>query len=187
MAYADDGGMTVRIFAGLSFEPDAMKALAEVADKAKQIFPGRYTMPENYHCTLKFIGQVEDEQIYDIKAALENAAADAMPFSVTLDKLSYFRRCQDAILFCGLRSCPPLADLAERTGQELVKAGFSMDNSPFHPHVTLARQARIVPERLLGLPVASASSLVQQIILYESCRVQDQLRYVPIFICPFRK
>ncbi len=177
----------MRVFVGFGLEAEMRAALSNAALAAQKLFPGRYAMKDNYHCTLKFIGEAGEREVSAIQGAMRAAAGSVTAFSMELAQLSYFRRPQDAVLFCGLKDCPPLDALAKALDIELHQAGFPQEKGLYHAHITLARQARIEPEKLSSIRVSPAQSSVHEITLFESCRIKDQLRYVPLCAYPLGK
>ena len=177
----------MRVFAGLALDGKMKQALWEVAAKARELFPGRYADKANYHCTLAFIGEVDKVSLTPIRQALTEAAAGCSAFPITLSSLSYFRRREDAILFCGLQASTVLQDLAGAVQKKLRAAGFVLDEAPFCAHITLARQTKLDPA---AFPQIKALPLTQQmdaVTLFESARVEGKLQYLPLFICPLEK
>lgn len=174
----------MRLFVGVGLDEEMRSALAAAAEGARKLFPGRYADRDNYHVTLQFIGQAEEAAVPGIKAAVARAAAGTLDFPIALDGLSYFRRPQDAVLFCGLQGSPLLERLALDIGRELKRTGVALEEGDFHPHITLARQARLDPNALAQVRVAAASQQVRAVTLFESRRVGERLRYVPLFVCP---
>jgi 2'-5' RNA ligase len=177
----------MRVFAGIGLNTDMKDSLWAAALKAQELFPGRYSARDNYHCTLQFIGQADAAGVLLIEKAMKQAAAQSDPFCITLAGLSFFRRPQDAVLFCGLTKSLPLEQLAQSVREHILDAGFKLENETFHSHITLARQARLDPKTLPMIPVTPASHKVEEITLFESCRVEEQLRYVPLVRCPLGK
>lgn len=177
----------MRVFVGIGLNAEMKDSLWAAALKAQEMFPGRYSARDNYHCTLTFIGQADEPAVLLIEKAMKEAAAQFDPFSITLAGLSYFRRPQDAVLFCGLQKSLPLEQLADAMKERLLKAGFRLEDGAFHSHITLARQARLDPKALPTISVTPASLRVEEITLFESCRVEEQLRYVPLYRCPLGK
>lgn len=171
----------MRVFAGLQVSGEMREALYDAAEAAKKLFPGKYAWKENYHCTLKFIGEAGDQNILAICDAIKAAAQGTDAFSIELSQLSYFRKPTEAVLFFGLKNCPPLNTLAQKVDQALQGAGYPLEQGPYHPHITLARQAKIDTEMLSSISIAPITSMVTDITLFESCRIGGQLRYVPLF------
>jgi RNA 2',3'-cyclic 3'-phosphodiesterase len=177
----------MRVFVGIGLNAEMKDSLFTAALKAQKLFPGRYTARDNYHCTLQFIGQADEAAVLLIEKAMKEAASRIDPFTIALMGLSFFRRPQDAVLFCGLNKSLYLEQLADDMKERLLAAGFRLEDGAFHSHITLARQAKLDPKSLSMIPVSPANQLVEEITLFESCRVEEQLRYVPLVRCPLGK
>jgi 2'-5' RNA ligase len=177
----------MRVFVGIGLNAEMKDSLFTAALNAQKLFPGRYTARDNYHCTLQFIGQTDTSEVVLIEKAMKEAAAQADPFSIALAGLSFFRRPQDAVLFCGLNKSLPLELLGQSMREHLLAAEFRLEDGSFHSHITLARQAKLDPKSLSLIPVSPASQQVEEMTLFESCRVEEQLRYVPLVRCPLGK
>ncbi len=89
---------TQRLFFALWPEPELQQRLARAAAALLPHADGRRVREANLHCTLVFLGAVEAAQ----RLCLEDAASlvRAEPFTLTLDRLGYFRRPQVAWLGC---------------------------------------------------------------------------------------
>jgi 2'-5' RNA ligase len=177
----------MRVFVGIGLSEEMKDSLWAAALNAQKLFPGRYTARDNYHCTLQFIGQADAAEVVLIEKAMKEAVVQIDPFSITLTGLSFFRRPQDAVLFCGLNKSLPLELLAQSMREHLLAAGFRLEDGLFHSHITLARQAKLDSKSLSLIPVSPASQQVKEMTLFESCRVEEQLRYVPLMRCPLGK
>ena len=177
----------MRVFIGIGLDGKMKDSLCAAAMQAQKQFPGRYALRDNYHCTLQFIGQADAAAVARIEKIMRETVGETEPFSIALTNLSFFRRPQDAVLFCGLAKSPPLERLAVGLKERLLTAGFRLEDGAFHPHITLARQARLDPKPLSLIPVAPVSQQVEEITLFESRRVEEQLRYVPLMRCLLEK
>jgi len=173
----------MRVFVGIGLNKEMKDSLHEAAREAQKHFPGRYALQDNYHCTLQFIGQADEAAVLAAEKAVQEAAGQVGPFPMELTGLSFFRRPQDAVLFCGLKKSSPLEQLACSVRERLLVVGFRLEDGAFHPHITLARQARLDPVALYSMPVAPTSQQAEEVTLFESCRVEEQLRYVPLVRC----
>jgi len=177
----------LRIFVGVGMNQPVRTALSKAAEEARALVAGRYVSQKNYHCTLAFIGQTEQEQIQEAEQALKKTAPLIEPFLLELGKLSYFRHPDNSVLFCGLSENASLKALAAQVRIALKEAGIPYDGGPFHPHITLARHAKLDAQALSGVVVPSVEMQVKKITLFESKRVEEQLRYLPLFECTLGK
>lgn len=124
-----------RLFVAVDL-PDAHgDRLAELRDET---LGARWTPPEKYHLTIRFIGDVDDAEVLPIETAL--AEVDAAAFSLTIEGvgvLPSMRR--PRVVYAGVRHEPALHTLHDRVEQALRDVGLEADDRAFRPHVTLAR------------------------------------------------
>lgn len=101
--------------------------------------PGaRWIDPENYHITLRYIGDVDQrtaEEVFDIL----DRFAYADPFRVTLTHLGVFGGNKPRALYAGVETNDSLSRLQMSHERMLQRIGLDPDGRKFVPHVTLAR------------------------------------------------
>jgi 2'-5' RNA ligase len=108
--------------------------------------------PQNIHLTLHFLGEVETAALGQTGAIVESVAGAIPPFSLTLGGLGCFPNFwRPRVLWVGLpEAVAPLNLLHRRLGQRLqTEIGFSPENRPFAPHLTLGRVKNGLPARHL--------------------------------------
>lgn len=113
---------------------------------------GRFVPRENLHLTLAFLGEVGEADASAAIAALDAACAGIGPVPLAACGLGSFRRRKDEMFFLDIVPAPELLELEERVRMELAVRGISFDETPFHPHVTLARRAHVIADDLGDLP-----------------------------------
>lgn len=102
--------------------------------------PVKWVRPEGLHVTMKFLGEVADERVTAIGAALEGAVAAARPFEVTLGGVGAFPTpARPRVIWLGVEVHPALELLANDIENALQPFGFEAELRPFRPHVTLGR------------------------------------------------
>ncbi len=101
----------------------------------------RWARPENVHLTLKFLGDVREEVLGDLHAALEEVCAGHAPFDVELAGLGAFPSAQRArVLWAGVGTgFEELRSLAADLDEALSPLGFEREERPYTPHLTLGR------------------------------------------------
>jgi 2'-5' RNA ligase len=111
--------------------------------------PGaRWVQPENYHLTLRFIGETPAHRAEDIDHAL--AGLRGRGFSLTFAGLGVFHKGgRSTSLWVGVERNPQLDHLQGKIETALQRAGLEPERRRFAPHVTLAR-LDAVPEAKLG-------------------------------------
>lgn len=125
--------------------PRLFTALEVPADIARDLvlyrggMPGaRWIEPENYHLTLRFIGDVDHAAARDVGLALAESRRHP-PIRVTLDGLGSFGGNRPRAVFA--RVAPDAELIRLQAGQEKLmrRAGLEPEARKFTPHVTLAR------------------------------------------------
>jgi 2'-5' RNA ligase len=117
--------------------------IASVQERVADASGVRLTDPANVHVTLKFLGDVDDEQISTLADALEAAVDDAGvgPFTAKFGGLGAFPSAEYIrVLWVGIREgSTELARLHEAIEERMVEMGFDSEDHEFTPHATIAR------------------------------------------------
>ena len=173
----------MRIFAGIELTQRQRAEAGRLARSARESMSGRYVEPSNYHVTIAYVGEADEEMRGRATRALEDAArisAGAAP-ACALVAASFFRRADKAILYCGVREEAGLMRTARRVREALSAQGVPFDPAPFVPHVTLGRSVWIDERALAGLIPEACEETVAALTLFESARVDGVLRYTPLY------
>lgn len=97
--------------------------------------------PDTVHVTLAFLGDVDEERIPDVVAAVGEAASASTPLDLRIDGTGRFPpRGRPRVLWAGLGvDVAPLRALRERLVDALDRIGFPRDARPFAAHLTIGR------------------------------------------------
>jgi RNA 2',3'-cyclic 3'-phosphodiesterase len=101
---------------------------------------------ENFHVTLRFIGEVDNARARDIDDVL--SAIREPEFELHLHGLDTFGGKKPHALFAGVRPCPALVHLHQKVDAALTRLGHPGDRTRYTPHVTLARLRHAPEEKL---------------------------------------
>lgn len=100
--------------------------------------PGaRWIDPENYHLTLRFIGDVDDTVAREVAFILGQVRRSA--FEVRLDELSSFGGRRPRAIVALAAPNPALLELQGEHERLLQRIGLEPEGRKYTPHVTLAR------------------------------------------------
>ena len=134
----------IRLFVGLSIPEDVCERLALLGGGV----PGaRWEPSENYHVTLRFIGEVEIHQAEDIDAELSRLRMPA--FDLNLGAIGHFGPADKArVLYVGVERSEMLQRLQTKVENAVQRAGLPAETRKFVPHVTLARLSNAPMQRL---------------------------------------
>jgi 2'-5' RNA ligase len=101
----------------------------------------KWVSPEHFHVTLRFLGEVTEEQLPAVEEAVRQAAASVAPFAVRLSGWGAFPNANRPQTFWAAvgEGAEPMRALERVLTDSLEAAGIAPDKKPFHPHVTLGR------------------------------------------------
>ena len=130
-----------RLFTALEIPRDAALSLSLLRGG----LPGaRWVDVENYHLTLRFIGDVEGHVADEIANALDRVRRHA--FSLTLSGVGQFGGRKPHSIWAGVAASPDLSALHAEIERICQRLGLPADPRKFAPHVTLARLKNVSPE-----------------------------------------
>lgn len=180
----------MRVFIGVKL-PGAIKG--QLADVQKEVqrasLKGSFTDPDNFHLTMRFIGEVDPDQKSALETALARCAESQLPFVVETNGLGYFFKRNKRIVWLGVKENRRLQQLYEQLNASLLGQKLPMaDEVAFIPHLTLGRGIVLPQEwdELSKVPLPQDQKIpVDALTLFESVRVDGKLVYRPIADFPF--
>jgi 2'-5' RNA ligase len=123
-----------RLFTALEIPPPVAQSLAALRGG----LPGaRWVEPENYHLTLRFIGDVDGTIARDVASMLAGVARRS--FDLQLDGLTSFGGRKPRAVVAGVGHSVPLHDLQADHERLMQRIGLEPEGRKYTPHVTLAR------------------------------------------------
>lgn len=137
----------MRLFVGIDLPWPLRDRLSALAGAG---IPGaRWAPPENYHLTLRFIGETPRHRAEDIDLAL--AGLRGRGFALTLAGVGAFAKSGRSVnLWVGVERNPALCHLQNKIETALQRCGLEPERRRFQPHVTLARLDNAPETKLAG-------------------------------------
>lgn len=116
----------------------------DLLQKARGLLPGnefRWAKPANVHLTLKFLGEIEDENLTGLKETLDVVCRHHEQFEIVPRGIGAFPSTNKArIVWAGVdEGTDALLALAEDLEGSLRVLGFEGEKRKFKPHITLGR------------------------------------------------
>ena len=123
-----------RLFTGLEIPADVAQALSMLRGG----LPGaRWIDPENYHLTLRFIGDVDDAVAHEVAYMLGQVKRTG--FELRLEGLASFGGRRPRAVIAAAAPVAPLIELQAELERLMQRMGLEPEGRKFTPHVTLAR------------------------------------------------
>ncbi len=97
----------------------------------------RWIDPENFHITLRFIGDVPEDTAGEIDEILSRIQAS--PFDVELRGLGQFGNNRPRAVWARIMDSAPLLALQAQQETALQQMGLAPESRKYAPHITLAR------------------------------------------------
>jgi 2'-5' RNA ligase len=97
----------------------------------------RWIDPENYHITLRFIGDIDDRMADEIADALSRVRRD--PVEIRLTGLGAFANGKPHAIFARVEPTPELMEMQAEQERLMQRLRLSPERRKYIPHVTLAR------------------------------------------------
>jgi 2'-5' RNA ligase len=152
----------------------ALEIPAQVGDSLAMLrggLPGaRWVDPENFHLTLRFIGDIDDALAREIAIVLDGVSR--LAFDLRFDGLSSFGGRKPRAIVAAAAPTRQLFELQAEHERLMQRVGLNPEGRKYTPHVTLARlresSSHQVADYLAARPYRSTSFRVTRFVLYSS-------------------
>ena len=161
----------MRIFVAVFPPPEVRGALSGAARELPVVGEVRWVRPENVHLTLKFLGDVSEDDLGHIAEALEPVRLRHAPFEAELSGFGAFPSAMRArIVWAGIgEGSEPLRALTRDVEASLEPLSFEREDRAYVPHLTLGRaRGRSVALQAVEAPSAIPGFTVRNVELVES-------------------
>ncbi len=154
----------MRLFVALDIDEAIQQRLDDYVRTLQPRLPGvRFVRSNNYHVTLKFLGEVHNADA--VRARLREVRAAG--FEINVGGVGFFPEARaPRVFWAGVHSptnAPALPALARAVDQSLEALGFPPERD-YHPHLTLARNGSARPRRKRHEPPPGAFAQLTGIV-----------------------
>lgn len=181
----------MRVYIAIDFEDSIKSYFEKLTEYVKEhCIEGSFTQKNNFHLTIRFIGEADDIQIAKIKEVLDSAVLNISPFELFLSNLGVFKRKSTNILWLGIEENAILSKLHKELSKLLREAKISFYDKLYIPHITLGRRVlfyedskdlnKLIQFEKINIPVKA-------ITLMASKEVNGKLNGVPIYRVKLKK
>lgn len=131
-----------RLFAALNLPHSALMQLSLLRGG----LPGaRFIDPENYHLTLRFMGDVENHLADEIVAGLDRVKRRSLSFGIA--GLGVFGGKKPHSVYAIPTPCAQLHELQDDIERVCQRLNLPPDSRKFTPHITIARLRNVTADR----------------------------------------
>jgi len=144
----------MRIFVGIDLKPTLKSEIIKLQNKIKPYaIKGNWKNEADFHLTLKFLGDIGEDQLKGLFETLETTRRFFEPFSIHLNGIDVFGSAMPSpvtgltavrVLWLGLDGdLEALNDLYFAIENALCDYGFAKDFRPYAPHITLGQDIKL--------------------------------------------
>ncbi len=184
--------MSIRAFIAIPLPSKvklAIRSLGEqLVEKGLRL---RLVRPEGIHCTLRFLGNIEESQVNPIGQAMERASQGIQVATMNTKGIGVFPNpARTRVLWVGIGGeTGPVTTLHERLQGELRVLGFEPEKRGFSPHLTVGRwrsplgraERELLREALEEHSCWSGGEFdLKEVVLYQSTLHPSGARYTPL-------
>ena len=147
-----------------------------------------WTIPGNWHITLFFLGSTEESAVAVLQQLIEESFSKIQTYQTELRRVGVFPNMNNPkVLWIGLQNLQPLMLAYSMLGKLLQQNGFSFDQKPLKPHLTIARVKRADNPSAFESLLAEYRETVfdrvdmNKVVLFESISTPTGPIYKPLY------
>lgn len=131
----------MRCFISVHLSDEIRSSIQKVIDDLRpQSRAVRWVPAENLHLTLKFLGEVEEGMVDEIRRLLAAVCGKYGSFGITFRGTGVFPNPgRPRVIWIGMDKDGSLGDLAREVDEAMAALGFERERRAFTPHLTIGR------------------------------------------------
>jgi len=182
----------IRTFVAIELDEEIRKAIAGIQRQVQEQLMKQlrhtasdvrvqWVRPDSIHLTLKFLGDIDEARVEDIRAALLSAVRTQSRLAVEVGGLGVFPDLRaPRVLWVGLfGQVDALMRVAAEVEAALTGVGFPPESRPLSPHLTLARikeRSRDVGKGLADSGLMTQPFRVGSLAVHAVCLMKSDLK-----------
>jgi 2'-5' RNA ligase len=135
-------GEILRLFIAIPIPVDISRNLGNIILNLKKTGADiKWVKPESIHITLKFLGETDEEKLFEITSAIESLGIKKAGLGVEVKGIGFFPdKKRPRVVWAGLEeNAPFLIELASKLDSAMSTLGFEREKRRFSPHLTIGR------------------------------------------------
>lgn len=132
---------SLRTFIALPTERNVQLTITEIQTKLKETQAEvKWDLPDKFHITLKFLGNIEMTKIALLSASLAKSIKQFSTFSIQYNSVGAFPNIHaPRVVWIGIQENKIIQALQFEVENACANYGFPKEERGFHPHITLGR------------------------------------------------
>lgn len=179
------GSKKIRVFLGIKLSGSLKSQIESYQSRLKEhSLKAKWKDPENFHITIKYLGDIEADMIPKIDGVMKNIKSSVINLRVS--EISAFKKKEKLrVIYLSLEGdLNQLNKLYEKVEMTMNNLGFKLENRSYTPHITLAQDVTLT-EKLEGLKSTIENPQfepikVESITLFESKQENGKRKYVSL-------
>jgi len=170
-----------RLFIAIELPSNVRRTLADYIHHLREAVPeasASWAREENLHLTLKFLGDTALTRVEALSQAIQRVANSVGPFEMNIENRGVFPpNGQPRVLWIGVDDpFYSLTLLHQTLEDECAQAGFTREQRPFHPHLTIARLRKPHGARRLAQAHKEIGFDQQSVVVSHLALIRSELR-----------
>ncbi|KPK97044.1 MAG: hypothetical protein AMJ95_11240 [Omnitrophica WOR_2 bacterium SM23_72] len=132
----------MRTFIAIELPEEIKESLARLQDRLKQSQADvKWVKPQNIHLTLKFLGEINEEQLEKITRALEQVCLNRRCFQMCLSTVGAFPKVNfPRVIWVGVeKGASETSEIATDLEEKVSMVEVPKEKRPFSSHITIGR------------------------------------------------
>ncbi len=175
----------MRFFIALNFENNVKDYLLEIQSLIKEsVLKGNYTLYDNFHLTLRFLGEFNQEDIYLFEEVLDELKSSINSFNIKIGGINSFQRKDKHIVFVDvIENRTELNHLANTLNKMIDERLKVTERYQFKPHITIGREIVFKDDSYLGkiIPYQDKIFIDKVSLMLSSRNEHNILTYTPVY------
>jgi len=146
--------------------PDKIKGYLSKIQKELKINSAKikWVEKENLHLTVKFLGELDEAKINEVKQALSKI--EFKPQTVSLSEIGVFpSENYIRVIWAGIKPSDKIVELQQKIETSLAELGIKKENRKFETHITLGRVKFIKDKKELIDKIKSVDIKTEEFVL----------------------
>lgn len=180
----------IRLFIAFKLSKEQQHAVGAMQSRLKDYMKGvKWLRPGNMHLTLKYLGEIDSNNVGSIIEALEKAAITFDPFQYSFGGTGVFPHpLKPRVFWIGMqKGRKETTEIAEKVELHLTEIGYAKESREFYPHLTVGRLRNQINKQVLNRFLEEEKNFttplaeLDEIVLYQSILESSGARYKQIY------